>query len=264
MTEFEEKVSKFKKDRQDPTPAQEMIYLGEVHHVCPLCGKKLMEIGVRKVNKNFEIAHIFPCNPTKEDMYHLDGVELYGENSESMHNKIALCKNCHKDYDNNKTKEKYTNLLNIKKKLEQEYNVKQELAECGLEDEIKAALIKLQNLNESDLQGLTLSYEAVCVDRKIKNNLILKNAITTNVISYFMFIHNFFIEQCRITGSEPELISYVMRCAYLRCKKKKMNQDQIFEALKKWIMSKTSCTDNAASIIISYFVQNCDVYELPK
>lgn len=28
MTEFEEKVSKFKKDRQDPTPAQEMIYLG--------------------------------------------------------------------------------------------------------------------------------------------------------------------------------------------------------------------------------------------
>ena len=53
MTEFEEKVSKFKKDRQDPTPAQEMIYLGEVHHVCPLCGKKLMEIGVRKVNKNF-------------------------------------------------------------------------------------------------------------------------------------------------------------------------------------------------------------------
>lgn len=163
-----------------------------------------------------------------------------------------------------KPKKKYTNLLNIKKKLEQEYNVKQELAECGLEDEIKAALIKLQNLNESDLQGLILSYEAVCVDRKIKNNLILKNAITTNVISYFMFIHNFFIEQCRITGSEPELISYVMRCAYLRCKKKKMNQDQIFEALKKWIMSKTSCTDNAASIIISYFVQNCDVYELSK
>ena len=181
-----------------------------------------------------------------------------------MHNKIALCKNCHKDFDNNKTKEKYNNLLNIKKRLEQEYNVMQELAECGLEDEIKDALIKLQNLNEPDLQGLTLSYEAVCVDRKINNNLILKNAITTNVISYFMFIHNFFIEQCRITGSEPELISYVMKCAYLRCKKKKMNQDQIFEALKKWIMSKTSCTDNAASIIISYFVQNCDVYELPK
>ena len=223
-----------------------------------------MEIGVRKVNKNFEIAHIFPCNPTKDDMSYLDGVELYGENSESMHNKIALCKNCHKDFDNNKTKEKYNNLLNIKKRLEQEYNVMQELAECGLEDEIKDALIKLQNLNEPDLQGLTLSYEAVCVDRKINNNLILKNAITTNVISYFMFIHNFFIEQCRITGSEPELISYVMKCAYLRCKKKKMNQDQIFEALKKWIMSKTSCTDNAASIIISYFVQNCDVYELPK
>lgn len=197
-------------------------------------------------------------------MYHLDGVELYGDNSESMHNKVALCKNCHKDYDNNKTKEKYNNLLNIKKRLEQEYNVMQELAECGLEDEIKDALIKLQNLNEPDLQGLTLSYEAVCVDRKINNNLILKNAITTNVISYFMFIHNYFIEQCRITGSEPELISYVMKCAYLRCKKKKMNQDQIFEALKKWIMSKTSCTDNAASIIISYFVQNCDVYELPK
>ena len=33
MTEFEEKVSKFKKDRQNPTPAQEIFYLGEVHDV---------------------------------------------------------------------------------------------------------------------------------------------------------------------------------------------------------------------------------------
>lgn len=264
MTEFEEKVSKFKKDRKNPTPAQEIFYLGEVHDVCPLCGKKLIEEGERKVNKYFEIAHIFPCNPTKDDMYYLDGVELYGENSESMHNKIALCKNCHKDYDNNKTKEKYNNLLNIKKKLEQEFNVKQELAELGLEDEIKAALIKLQNLNEPDLQGLTLSYEAVCVDSKIKNNLILKNEITANVISYFMFIHNFFIEQCSITESDPELILNVMRAAYLRCKREKMNQDQIFETLKNWVKSKTSCTDTAASIIISYFVQNCEVYETTK
>ena len=93
MTEFEEKVSKFKKDRQDPTPAQEMIYLGEVHHVCPLCGKKLMEIGVRKVNKNFEIAHIFPCNPTKEDMYHLDSVELYGDNSNKIVGGPVRCTN---------------------------------------------------------------------------------------------------------------------------------------------------------------------------
>ncbi len=264
MTEFEEKVSKFKKDRQDSTPAQEIIYLGEVHNVCPLCGKKLIGIGVRKVNKNFEIAHIFPCNPTKQDLYYLDGVELYGDNSESMRNKIALCKNCHKDFDNNKTKEKYNNLLNIKKKLEQEFNVKQELAECGVEDEIKAALIKLQDLKEPDLQGQTLSYEAVCVDRKIKNNMILKNEITTNVISYFMFIHNFFIEQCNITESDPELISNVMKGAYLRCKIKKMTQDQIFEALKNWVKSKTSCTDTAASIIISYFVQNCDVYDISE
>ena len=264
MTEFEEKVSKFKKDRQDPTPAQEMIYLGEVHHVCPLCGKKLMEIGVRRVNKNFEIAHIFPCNPTKDDMSYLDGVELYGENSESMHNKIALCKNCHKDFDNNKTKEKYNNLLNIKKKLEQEYNVMQELADLSLEEEIKAALIKLQNLNGPDLQGQTLSYEAVCVNRKIKNNMILKNEITTNVISYFMFIRKFFTEQCSITDSDPELILNVMKGAYLRCKRKKMNQDQIFETLKNWVKSKTLCTDTAASIIISYFVQNCEVYESTK
>ena len=65
MTEFEEKVSKFKKDRQDPTPAQEMIYLGEVHHVCPLCGKKLIEMGVRKVNKNFEIASEYNSHNTE-------------------------------------------------------------------------------------------------------------------------------------------------------------------------------------------------------
>lgn len=109
--EFKSLVDAYCKDRKDPTPAQELIYLGEVQDKCPKCGKPLVRQGTRKVNKDFEIAHIFPCNPTADDMAVLEGVELYGQNSETMDNKIALCHDCHEDYDNNKTKEKYEYFL---------------------------------------------------------------------------------------------------------------------------------------------------------
>ena len=81
-TEFEKKVSAYIQKRVEPTEGQKLIYLGEVHGLCPLCGTALMSIGVRNVNKLFELAHIFPCNPTSDDMKQLDGVELYGDNSD--------------------------------------------------------------------------------------------------------------------------------------------------------------------------------------
>lgn len=266
MGEFEEKVKIYQKSRQKPTPTQEIIYLGEVHNVCPLCGRALIAPGVRKANKLFEIAHIFPCNPTPDDMQQLEGVELYGDDSESMHNKIALCKECHKDYDNNKTKEKYIRLLQKKKEYERQYSAKQEISKLKIEKELKNALARLQNLNASDLKGLTLNYNAICVNRKIeKDNFLLKNEIENHVFSYFMFIHAYLEEQCLISNADMELVSLAVKGAYLQCKKLKMNQAEIYGTLKEWLMSKVVCSDIAAAIIVSYFVQNCDVYdEIPE
>lgn len=262
QTEFEKKVSAYKRKRIDPTEGQKLIYLGEVNGLCPLCGKSLVRNGAREVNKFFEIAHIFPCNPTVEDLQQLYGVELYGENSETMHNKIALCKNCHYDYDKNKTKEKYNNLLKIKKNLERVYSVNNELADCNLEDDLRKMLVRLKDLKSDDFNGLSLSYDAVTVNRKIDDtSIILQNKVIGNVILYFKFIQEYLKDLCESSNTDFELVASNVRIVYFKCKRKEMNQEEIFETISNWLVSQTHCSQTAAEIMVSFFVQDCEVYD---
>lgn len=262
QTEFEKKVTAYKRERIAPTDGQKLIYLGEVNGLCPLCGKSLVRNGAREVNKFFEIAHIFPCNPTVDDLQQLYGVELYGENSETMHNKIALCKKCHYDYDKNKTKEKYNNLLKIKKNLERVYSVNNELADCNLEDDLRKMLVRLKDLKSGDLNGLSLSYNAVTVNRKIDDtSIILQNKVIGNVILYFKFIQEYLKDLCESSNTDFELVASNVRTVYLKCKRKEMNQEEIFETISNWVVSQTHCSQTAAEIMVSFFVQDCEVYD---
>lgn len=260
-TVFKKKVFAYKQKRVEPTDGQKLILLGEVHGFCPLCGSTLMRNGARNVNKLFEIAHIFPCNPTSDDMQQLDGVELYGDNSESMHNKIALCKICHYDYDHNKTKEKYNKLLKIKKNLERAYSISNELAECNLENELQEVLLRLKDLKADDVVGLELSFDAVKVDQKIEDSYLLLNKVKNNVVSYFRFIQENLKELCESSNTDFELIASNIKTIYFKCKRNRMNQEEIFSTMTDWIVSKTQCSQTAAEIIISFFVQDCEVYD---
>ena len=54
------------KPRKNPSEADQQLYLKEVSFCCPLCGKSLRNRKQKKVNKLYEIAHIFPNSPTEE------------------------------------------------------------------------------------------------------------------------------------------------------------------------------------------------------
>ncbi|MFQ2044281.1 ABC-three component system protein [Aeromonas veronii] len=48
---------------------------------------------------------------------------------------------------------------------------------------------------------------------------------------------------------------------YIKLKKQGLNQTQIFSALTDWLKNSTSHKNSeAAEILVSYFVQNCEVY----
>ena len=57
---------KYLVERQRPTAADEQLYLKEVDFTCPLCGTDLRHHKQPKQNKLYEIAHIYPNSPTKE------------------------------------------------------------------------------------------------------------------------------------------------------------------------------------------------------
>ena len=93
-------------DRRTPTKYDELLLLEEVDSICPVCGISLINKQAKK-KKQFEIAHIYPNSPTKEEVKELMGVERLGSNSEDIQNWIALCSKCHTEYDFHKTKDEY-------------------------------------------------------------------------------------------------------------------------------------------------------------
>ena len=40
-----------------------------------------------------------------------------------------------------------------------------------------------------------------------------------------------------------------------------MNQEEIFETISNWLVSQTHCSQTAAEIMVSFFVQDCEVYD---
>ena len=260
---FEKKVENYCKNRKKIGETEDFIYLEEVDFICPLCGKHLYRKGEKKTNKDYQIAHIFPNSPTKEDLRDLDGVELLGNDSESFDNKIALCKDCHWDFDQNKSKEKYNKLIEKKKKVKTKRDVKVEISNINIEQELFTTIDWLLNIKPIDLGAYTpLSYDALEIKQKIEDeDILLRNDIESNVRSYYVAIDNKISNLCKTTGSNMELVASAIRQSYLKSQKNGMTKTQIFESLCNWISSKTSCNDIVARIIISYFVQHCEVYD---
>lgn len=259
---FREKVADFCKPRAQIGDTEGLIYLEEIDFLCPICGKHLYRRGELKLNKDYQIAHIFPNRPTESDFRQLDGVELYGECSESYENKIATCKDCHWDFDQNKTKEKYYDLLNKKKRNIAKRQVKIEASHIGIEQELRDTINKVASFSPEDLNDLELSYDALEIKQKIcDNDRLLRNEIEYNVRMYFTPIDNYLVDLCRSSNSDIELAASAVRQTYLRCKKYKMDKKLTFETICNWLSSKTSCDMVISRIIISYFVQHCEVYD---
>lgn len=254
--------------RKQSDKYDEMIFLDEVGCSCPLCGTFL--ITRNKKNKNlreFEIAHIFPNSPNVWEVETLKDVERLGNNSEDFKNKIALCKSCHGNYDDNKTVEEYTNLLKIKKELLAKQSSKMEVSSVIIEDEISNVIIALEKLTDTDSQNIAkLNYNALKIDNKIKpDQSMLRKSIKMYVTEYYSFVQQELKNLDQIKKLKFEQIGTEIKTAYLKCASNESNQSAIFESLVSWIKSKTGGSEEACRIVISFFVQNCEVYdEIPK
>lgn len=132
-------------ERKNPKRNESLRYVLEVENCCPKCGKTIMNFSADK-KKLYEIAHIFPNRPTEEEKKILADVEVLGDDSECFENKIALCRDCHKEYDEHKTVEKYNDMLNLKRKLLKSSNAKTDLSHNMIENELFDIVKKISSL----------------------------------------------------------------------------------------------------------------------
>ncbi|MDO3412578.1 hypothetical protein QWJ34_22625 [Saccharibacillus sp. CPCC 101409] len=248
--------------RTQSTTNLDSKHLLEVDGVCPLCGKYLIvEKGIR-THKKYEIAHIYPNSPTVNELKILLGVERLGINCEDFENKIALCKECHGEYDDNKTLEEYLRLLKYKKRFLAASKSKVSISNQILENEIVFIIDSLSNADFVALQDMKLEYHALKISSKIEDKYsMLRNKIEMNVYMYFNLIKETFKDLDSSGQVNFNIISSQIKTSFLQCEKEIEDKSEIFKQLVRWMNSKcTSASNEACEAVISYFVQNCEVF----
>ncbi|VCV83956.1 hypothetical protein BANRA_01847 [Escherichia coli] len=147
-----------------------IVLYDEVSGLCPKCFKPLMvQNGKRKI-KLYEVAHIYPFSPREEEKELLKDEQLLCDDVDSEDNLIALCRDCHKLFDNPRTIE-VIGKCTLSKAVETSSTNQNSQFNFKIEEEIKEIIDILSTLEPSE--GSQLSYKAMRVDDKILPTLAL-------------------------------------------------------------------------------------------
>lgn len=226
-----------------------------------MCQTPLYKMKEGKYQKAFQIAHIYPLNPTLEEERILFNEEkLFETDRNDLNNVIALCNNCHSYIDNPTTVDGYRKLLNLKKQLIKNQKIYNLYSSYTIEEDIlKVIGCMINGLNENPEK---IDYAQIKIDDKIqKNNGILSHKIKEDVSYYYLFIKKCFAEIDK-TNMTFEIIAGQIKSFYKKISSITNDQNKIYDSIANWIFDKYKVGNiEAYKIIVSFFVQNCEVFE---
>lgn len=242
-----------------------LLLYNEVDGLCPKCFKPFPCDKNGETEMIFEIAHIYPLNATDEEKELLKNEEKLSEDLNDTKNLICLCPTCHRTFDKSKTVEEYRELLKLKKGLIEQDSIKRLWNTQPLDREIDKIIDFLQKEDNEDNNSIEILYNPQTIDNKTDNTitLLVKRSIHYDVQNYYVQIKEKLKQLDEIKPLTTENISIQIRAYYLSLKTTHniTNQKTIYNALVEWLHNKTNQTSKeACQIIISYFVQNCEVF----
>lgn len=249
--------------RKKLSDAQQLMLIAQVDRVCPLDAEPLFYKKGKKSHKNYEIAHIYPLNPTAEEKELLQHEERLGDDLNDEDNLIPLCSLCHGKFDKPRTIDEYRELVSIKKRAiersgQEELWKKHHIEETILE--IVNAIYKDADKNIDTEITFTSMRVSDKLDDSITKPTQLK--IKNNVKNYYTFVREKLALLDKSGNCTSEIISSQIKTFYLAQKRNGVGQQAIFDNIVNWLKVKTkSETREPAEIIASFFVQNCEVFE---
>lgn len=244
---------------------QDTLFLIEVGNKCPLCNAPLLvRNGKGKSVKRYKITQIFPDNISR-NLYLAFGrhLQIHG-NYNHPDNLIAVCTECSTDYLSEPTEEEFLHLLEIKKSLLQRNKLLQGLDDVGLESEISEAINGMINIDKAG-ELAELRMDALKVRQKIEpTNKLLIDSVTDDVTHYYSYIEGLFADIDGKQSGTFDRIASEVRLAYQKIKNEGLSQEAVFEYMADWLKKKLSVgrrNDMAINAVISFFVQNCEVFD---
>lgn len=210
----------------------------------PLCGKHLQTIT--------------PQNQTAADYEIIPIEESKGVKYENL---IAVCHDCFQKYTLSHTKAEKKSLKAIKKLQMDARSTRQTLDDIAISKGIELVIENLSNAKPSELKDLT--YDPVSVSEKIDedNCYFLVNDIKNNVARYYNYIEKTMRNLSMKNAYSDDLIRAQMKESYKQlASNHTLTPEQIFSELSKRIQRITKQDIRFCYIVVSYFVQSCEVF----
>ena len=216
-------------------------------HICskPGCGKHLQVVD----DKNLAV-----------DDYEI--VCINKGKTLSYENLIVFCHDCFQSYVFKHTKNEEKELQIIKKLQSDARSTRRTLDEVDIEKGIAHVIENLSNAQPGQL--LALNYNAVSVSEKIDEKLhfFLIYEVTGHVARYFLFIEKTMQDLARRKKLSDDLLRAQIKESYRKLAEKKNSPEMIYSALSERLRSITKQDIRFCSIVISYFIQSCEVFDV--
>lgn len=240
----------------------DIVLVNESEGICPLCGKPLIYEKKGRRYKGYQIAHIYPVNPTPSEVELLKSEVKLHSDINNQNNLIPLCETCHGRFDKPRTVEEYRELVKIKESLIKQVRESVDWHKYSLEEEVRDLIANLSSCNLTD-GDTPLSYDPKTIDQKTDNTItqITKNKIKQQVNMYFALVK---AELGMLDASRPGtsgIIASQIKTFYLVQKRKSLGQQEIYTNTVDWINHKCKkFSRDSCEIVVSFFVQNCEVF----
>lgn len=236
--------------------------LSDVDQICPLCHKSLIETKKNKTIYRYSITRIYPEFLDNNLKNEFDAIRPKPDEPDDSMNKICLCDNCSSNYIYSPDSATYERLLRLKH--QSIFNSNSKISNFPLEDQIVFILKCLSNTNPEDglLDNFRMKPLEPCNKIK-KENYLLTKAIKDDNTVFYWFIKDY-ISQLDAVKSSFRTIASEIKSAFLKLDQDGYDQFEIFKQLTDWIMKKhllSASYYQAAHIIVSYFVQSCEVFD---
>lgn len=250
--------------RQKLNPAEEVELLAQVQRICPQCGCALFYKKQRRSYKHYEVAHLYPLNPTAEEIAVLAGLERLSDDVNDLDNLIPLCLSCHGKFDKPRTAEEYRALVSKKKEIISRSEQHKLQHEYQLQADVRKVVAALDAAGEGAIDPANLAFDAKPLQEKFDETMPLqtRRKIHRNVGDYFVQVRQSLQRLDRERPGTADQIAGQVRAFYLAQKQCGWSQQQIFSGVVDWIVTRAKPTTlEAAEIVASFFVQNCEVFE---
>ena len=179
---------------------------------------------------------------------------------DSFENNIAFCPECAARFRMRATTDEIQRVKEIKKQLIQDAADKQMLSESQVTDGVKRVIQKISK-SLTDEPKVQLSYNTATIDQKllaISKPLCIK--VKSFVNEYYNVVYDAFIQMDKSKVIRFEPFSLQMKMNYIQLVQSGTEPVKIFDKLVDWIVSITNEDRLWCELIVSYFVQKCEVY----